>query len=74
MEVVPHEKDAFLKRRKHTMSMILYLVGSAFVIGGVLWALVSAGVATKYVIITGIILVGVAILTGVTRTRSRDQS
>ena len=56
------------------MSMILYLVGSAFVIGGVSWALVSAGVAAQYVTITAVILVGVAILTGVTRTRSRDQS
>ena len=55
------------------MSMILYMVGFAFVIGGVSWGLVSAGVSTHYVMITDVIFVGVAILTGVTQTRSRDK-
>lgn len=54
------------------MSLILYLVGFAFVIGGVAWALVVAGVSTVYILITSVILIGVAILTGVTRTRTRD--
>ena len=55
-----------------TMSLIIYLVGFAFVIGGVAWALVVAGVSALHVTITAIILVGIAILTGVTRTRTRD--
>jgi membrane-bound acyltransferase YfiQ involved in biofilm formation len=54
------------------MSMIIYLVGFAFVIGGVAWALVVAGVSAVYVMITAVILVGIAILTGVTRTRTKD--
>jgi len=54
------------------MSLIIYLIGFAFVIGGVAWALVVAGVSTVYVLITSVILVGVAILTGVTRTRGKD--
>jgi poly(A) polymerase Pap1 len=54
------------------MSLIIYLIGFAFVIGGIAWALIVAGVTTLYVIITSIILIGVAILTGVTRTRTRD--
>jgi hypothetical protein len=54
------------------MSLIIYLVGFAFVIGGIAWALVVAGVSTVYVLITAVILIGVAILTGVTRTRSKD--
>lgn len=54
------------------MSLIIYLVGFAFVIGGVAWALVVAGVSALHVTITTIILVGIAILTGVTRTRTRD--
>jgi len=54
------------------MSLIIYLIGFAFIIGGVAWALVVAGVSTLYVMITTVILIGVAILTGVTRTRSRD--
>jgi hypothetical protein len=54
------------------MSLIIYLVVFAFVIGGVAWALIVAGVSSQYVMITIVILVGVAILTGVIRTRSRD--
>ena len=54
------------------MSLIIYLIGFAFIIGGIAWALVVAGVSTLYVMITTVILIGVAILTGVTRTRTRD--
>jgi len=54
------------------MSLIIYLIGFAFIIGGVAWALVVAGVSTTVIMIVTVILVGVAILTGVTRTRTRD--
>jgi poly(A) polymerase Pap1 len=54
------------------MSLVIYLIGFAFIIGGVAWALVVAGLSTLYVTITTIILIGVAILTGVTRTRTKD--
>ncbi|MDB5800834.1 MAG: hypothetical protein JWL63_1773 [Rhodocyclales bacterium] len=54
------------------MSFALYLMGFAFVIGGIAWALVLAGVSTNYVIIIGIILLGIGVLTGVTRTRLKD--
>jgi hypothetical protein len=54
------------------MSLIIYLIGFAFVIGGVAWALVVAKVSVTYILIAVVILIGIAILTGVTRTRSRD--
>ncbi|NTW99033.1 MAG: hypothetical protein HGB35_03720 [Geobacteraceae bacterium] len=54
------------------MSFIMYLIGFAFIIGGIAWALVVAKVSTVYVMIAVVILIGVAILTGVTRTRNRD--
>jgi len=54
------------------MSMIIYLIGFLFVIGGIAWALIVAGVSILYVMITVVILVGIAILTGVTRTRGKD--
>jgi uncharacterized membrane protein len=54
------------------MSFIMYLVGFAFIIGGIAWALVVAKVSTLYVMIAVVILIGVGILTGVTRTRTRD--
>jgi membrane-bound acyltransferase YfiQ involved in biofilm formation len=55
-----------------TMSFIMYLIGFAFIIGGLAWALIVAKVSVLYVMIMVVILVGVAILTGVTRTRTRD--
>jgi hypothetical protein len=54
------------------MSLIIYLVGFAFVIGGIAWALIVAKVSASYVMISIIILIGIAILTGVTRTRTKD--
>jgi hypothetical protein len=54
------------------MSLIIYLIGFAFVIGGIAWALIVAKVSTLYVMIAVVILIGIAILTGVTRTRGRD--
>lgn len=54
------------------MSFIIYLIGFAFIIGGIAWALVVAKISTLYVMIAVVILIGVAILTGVTRTRTKD--
>jgi hypothetical protein len=56
----------------NTMSLIIYLIGFAFVIGGIAWALIVAKVGTVYVMIAVVILIGIAILTGVTRTRTKD--
>lgn len=54
------------------MSFIIYLIGFAFIIGGIAWALVVAKISTLYVMIAVVIMIGVAILTGVTRTRTKD--
>jgi len=55
------------------MSFVLYIIGFVIVIGGVAWALVTAGVPSLYVMITSVILLGLGILTGVTYTRSKDR-
>ena len=55
------------------MSFGLYLIGFVLVIGGVAWALVLAQVPTTYILITCLILLGVAILSAVTHTRSKDR-
>jgi len=54
------------------MSFMLYVVGFLIVIGGVAWGLMRAGVPTTWVLIASIVLFGIGILTGVSRTRSRD--
>ena len=54
------------------MSFALYLIGFLILIGGVAWGLIVAGVAPLYVTIACVILLGLGILTGVARTRSKD--
>jgi hypothetical protein len=56
------------------MSFALYLIGFALLIGGIAWGLVTAGVPTLYVGIACLILLGIGIITGVSRTRSKDPS
>ena len=56
------------------MSFALYIIGFVIVIVGVAWALIAAHVSTLYVMITCVILLGVGILTGVTKMRSKDTS
>ena len=56
------------------MSFALYLIGFLVLLGGVAWALITAGVRPLYVAIACVILLGIGILTGVTRTRTKDPS
>jgi membrane-bound acyltransferase YfiQ involved in biofilm formation len=56
------------------MSFAIYLVGFVILIGGIAWALITAGVPVLYVIIASVILLGIGILTGVSRTRTKDSS
>lgn len=54
------------------MSFSLYLLGFVIVIGGVAWALAEVGVSPLWITIACVILLGLGILTGVSRTRSKD--
>lgn len=54
------------------MSFMLYVIGFLVVIIGVAWGLIQAGAPAVWVAIAAIVLMGLGILTGVTRTRSRD--
>jgi hypothetical protein len=56
------------------MSFALYVVGFLVLIGGVAWGLITAGVRPLYVIIACVIMLGIGIVTGVTKTRSKDPS
>jgi hypothetical protein len=55
------------------MSFALYIIGFGVIIGGVAWALVTAHVPTTWVLITCVILLGIGIVSAVTRTRSKDR-
>ena len=54
------------------MSFAIYLVGFLILIGGVAWGLVAAGVPATYVGIACVILLGIGVITGVSRTRTKD--
>jgi len=54
------------------MSFLLYILGFLVLIGGVAWALVTIGLTTLWVVIISVILFGIGMVTGVTRTRSKD--
>ena len=56
------------------MSFMLYLVGFVIFVAGVAWGLSVAGVSSTYIGIAVVILVGLGIVTGVTRTRTKDPS
>jgi hypothetical protein len=54
------------------MSFALYVIGLVLVLGGIAWALVSAGVAATYVAIVCLIVGGVGVMMAVSRTRLKD--
>jgi hypothetical protein len=61
-------------KKEGIVSFALYLMGFMIFIAGVAWALDTAGIPRTYNIIACVILFGVAIFTGVTRTRQKDSS
>lgn len=56
------------------MSFAIYLVGYLIFLGGIAWALLTAGVPQLYVAIATVILLGLGIFTGAARTRGKDPS
>jgi hypothetical protein len=54
------------------MSFALYIVGLFVLIGGIAWGLITAGVATTYVLIACLIVGGIGIMMAVSRTRAKD--
>lgn len=54
------------------MSFGIYFLGFLIVIGGVAWGLSKAGLPEVWIAIVSIILFGLGILSGVTRTRAKD--
>ncbi len=56
------------------MSFAIYLLGFVIIIAGIAWGLVVAGVPQLYVGITCLIVLGIGIVTGVAKTRTKDIS
>ncbi|MGQ3051813.1 MAG: hypothetical protein ACT6S0_08515 [Roseateles sp.] len=54
------------------MSFALYILGLAVLLGGLAWALITAGLAMTYVAIACLIVAGIGIMMAVSRTRAKD--
>ncbi len=50
------------------MRFVIYMIGFLILIGGLAWAAITAGAPQLYVIIGSMILLGLGIVTGVSRT------
>lgn len=56
------------------MSFALFLIGLLVLVGGIAWAMITAGVAHVYVAIACVIVLGIGIMAAVSRTRTKDPS
>ena len=56
------------------MSYVLYVVGYLIVIGGLIYGAVLLHVPPPWIVVGSVVLVGIAILTGVKATRQKDPS
>jgi len=54
------------------MSFALYIIGLAILVGGMAWALVTAGVASTWIGVACLIVIGLGIMGAVSRTRAKD--
>ena len=54
------------------MSFVLYLMGFVVVTVGVAWGLSKAGLSSEWIAIICLILLGLGIVLGVSRTRMKD--
>lgn len=56
------------------MAFAIYLIGFSILASGVAWGLIIVGVPVLYAVITSALLLGVAILVDVSRTRGKRPS
>ena len=56
------------------MSFAIYIVGFAILIGGLVYAAVILHLATHWIVVGTIVLLGLAIVKGVSATRQKDPS
>jgi hypothetical protein len=56
------------------MSYTLYVVGFLIVIGGLIYGAFLLHIPTQWIVVGSVVLLGIAILTGVKATRQKDAS
>lgn len=53
-------------------SLTIYLIGIAILIGGLAYGASLAGLATQWIVVGAIVLLGIGVVTAVSKTRSKD--
>lgn len=56
------------------MTFALYLIGFLIFVGGLAYAASLAGIGSTWIAVGVVILLGIGIFTGVTRTRQKDKA
>ena len=56
------------------MSFLIYIIGFLTLIGGLIYGAVILHIAAQWIAVGAIVLLGLAILKGVTATRQKDPS
>lgn len=56
------------------MSFAIYIVGFIILIGGLVYAAVILHLATHWIVVGTVVLLGLAVVKGVSATRQRDPS
>jgi hypothetical protein len=55
-------------------SLAIYIVGFIILIGGLAYGASMAGLATQWIVVGVLVLMGLGVVLGVTRTRQKDPS
>jgi hypothetical protein len=55
-------------------SLAIYIVGFIILIGGLAYGASVAGLGTQWIVVGVLVLMGVGVVMGVTRTRQKDAS
>jgi len=61
-----------MNEKESSVSFVIYLVGFLLVIGGLIYGAVILHVASRWIAVGAIVLLGIAILKGVQATRRKD--
>ena len=56
------------------ISCALYLLGFEIFLGGLIWGAVEAGIPQMYIGIGALVILGIGIISAVSKTRSKDPS
>jgi len=74
-EIIKQKKYPINKERIIKMSnLVIYLIGTALVAGGLAWGANEIGVPPVWIIISVIIIIGLGIMAAVSKTRQKENS